>query len=119
MTEDQLDSAQVANLVAAFPKVSSAMVMLADGTVLGGNVPDGYHLETALRAPLIMRSVQEFNRQLRSQETSAFTLLGDIPVTLFVEGNVYILISHQGRGLLPGVRERIGEVARALDAAVS
>jgi hypothetical protein len=109
----------VANLVAAFPKISSAMVMLADGTVLGGNVPDGYHLETALRAPLIMRSVQEFNRQLRSQETSAFTLLGDIPVTLFVEGNVYILISHQGRGLLPGVRERIGEVARALDAAVS
>jgi hypothetical protein len=119
MTEDHLDPAQVANLVAAFPKISSAMVMLADGTVLGGNVPDGYHLETALRAPLIMRSVQEFNRQLRSQETSAFTLLGDIPVTLFVEGNVYILISHQGRGLLPGVRERIGEVARALDAAVS
>jgi len=119
MTEDQLDPAQVANLVAAFPKISSAMVMLADGTVLGGNVPDGYHLETALRAPLIMRSVQEFDRQLRSQETSAFTLLGDIPVTLFVEGNVYILISHQGRGLLPGVRERIGEVARALDAVVS
>jgi hypothetical protein len=119
MTEDQLDPAEVANLVAAFPKVTSAMVMLADGTVLGGNVPDGYHLETALRAPLIMRSVQEFDRKLRSQETSAFTLLGDIPVTLFAEGNVYILISHQGRGLLPGVRQRIGEVARALDAAVA
>jgi hypothetical protein len=119
MTEDQLDPAQVAHLVAAFPKVSSAMVMLADGTVLGGNVPDGYHLEAALRAPLIMRSVQEFNRKLRSQETSAFTLLGDTPVTLFAEGNVYILISHQGRGLLPGVRQRIGEVARALDAVVS
>jgi hypothetical protein len=119
MTEDQLDPVQVANLVAAFPKVTSAMVMLADGTVLGGNVPDGYHLETALRAPLIMRSVQEFSRKLRSQDTPAFTLLGDIPVTLFAEGNVYILISHQGRGLLPGVRQRIGEVARALDAAVS
>jgi hypothetical protein len=119
MTEDQLDPAQVANLVAAFPKVSSAMVMLADGTVLGGNVPDGYDLETALRAPLIMRSVQEFNRKLRPQETSAFTLLSDTPVTLFVEGNVYILISHQGRGLLPGMRQRIGEVGRALDAVVS
>jgi hypothetical protein len=119
MTEDQLAPAEVANLLAAFPKVTSAMVMLTDGTILGGNVPDGYHLETALRAPLIMRSVQEFNRKLRSQETSAFTVLGDIPVTLFAEGNVYILISHQGRGLLPGVRQRIGEVARALDAAVS
>lgn len=119
MTEDELDPAQVADLVAAFPKVSSAIIMLADGTVLGGNVPDGYHLETALRAPLIMRSVREFDRKLRSQETAAFTLLGDIPVTLFAEGNVYILISHQGRGLLPGVRLRIGEIARALDAAVS
>jgi hypothetical protein len=118
MMDDVLDAPQVANLVAAFPKVKSAMVMRSDGTVLGGNVPDGYHLETALLAPVIMRSVQEFNRRLRSNETSAFTLLGGAPVTLFAEGNICILISHDGRGLLPGVRERIGEVARALDAAV-
>ena len=120
MTEDYLDTSQVAQLLAAFPKVNSAMVMLGDGTVLGGDVPDGYHLETALRdTPVIMRSVQEFNRGLRCHQTSAVTLLGDPPVTLFAEGKVYILISHQGRGLVPGVRERIGEVARALDAVVS
>jgi hypothetical protein len=120
MTEDHLDAHQVAQLLAAFPKVKSAMVMLGDGTVLGGNIPDGYHLETALRdTPVIIRSVQEFNRRLRSHETPAFTLLGDPPVTLFAEGKVYILISHEGRGLLPGVRERIGEVARALDAVVA
>jgi hypothetical protein len=120
MTEDHLDTRQVAQLLAAFPKVNSAMVMLGDGTVFWGNIPDGYHLETALRdTPLIIRSVQEFNRRLRSHETPAFTLLGDPPVTLFAEGKVYILISHEGRGLLPGVRERIGEVARALDAVVS
>jgi hypothetical protein len=119
MMDDLLDAPQVANLVAAFPKVKSALVMRSDGTVLGGNVPDGYHLETALLAPVIMRSVQDFNRRLRSNETSAFTLLGRAPVTLLAEGNICILISHEGLGLLPGVRERIGEVARALDAAVS
>jgi hypothetical protein len=119
MIDDLLDVPQVANLVATFPKVKSALVMRGDGTVLGGNVPDGYQLETALLAPVIIRSVQEFNRRLRSDETSAFTLLGRAPVTLFAEGNICILISHEGRGLLPGVRERIGEVARALDAAVS
>ena len=120
MTEDHLDTRQVAQLLAAFPKVNSALVMLGDGTILGGNIPDGYHLETALRdTPVIIRSVQEFNRRLRSHETPAFTLLGDPPVTLFAEGKVCILISHEGRGLLPGVRERIGEVARALDAVVS
>jgi hypothetical protein len=119
MTEDYLDTGQVAQLLAAFPKVNSAMVMLGDGTFLGGNIPNGYHLETALRdTPVIMRSVQDFNRGLRSHETPALTLLGDPPITLFAEGKVYILISHEGRGLLPGVRERIGEVARALDAVV-
>jgi hypothetical protein len=120
MTEDHLEAPQVAHLLSTFPRVNSAMVMLGDGTALGGDVPDGYHLETVLRdAPAVMRSVQEFNRRLRSQETSAFTLLGERPVTLFAEGKIYILISHEGRGLLPGVRERIGEVARALDAVVS
>jgi hypothetical protein len=116
MTEDQLDAREVADLLATFPKVNSALLMLGDGTVLGGQLPEDYHLETALLAPLIMRSIREFNRNLRSNETSAFTLLGDRPVTLFSEGNVYILISHEGRGLLPGMRERIGEIARALDA---
>jgi hypothetical protein len=115
MTEEQLDARQVANLLAAFPKINSAMIMHGDGTVLGGNLPEGYHLETALLAPGIMRSVFDFNRRLRSNETSAFTLLGERPVTLFGEGDVYILVSHEGRGLLPGVRERVGEVARVLD----
>jgi hypothetical protein len=116
MREDQLDAHQVAILLAAFPKVNSAMIMLGDGTVLGGNLPEGYHLETARLAPAIMRSVREFDRRLRPNETSAFTLLGDRPVSLFAEGNICILISHEGRGLLPGVRERIGEVAKAMDA---
>lgn len=114
MTEDQLDAHQVARRLSVFPKVRSVIIMLGDGTVLGGSVPNSYCLETARLAPVIMRSVQEFNRKLRSNETSAFTILGDQPVTLFAEGNIYILISHEGRGLLPGVRERIGEVARAL-----
>jgi hypothetical protein len=116
MTEEQLDARRVADLLAAFPRVNTAMVMLGEGTVLGGSLPEGYNLETALRAPVIMRSVREFDRKLRSNGTSAFTLLGDRPVTLFAEGNVYILISHEGRGLLPGVRQRIAEVASALDA---
>ncbi len=116
LTEEQLDASQVADLLAALPKVLSAMVMLGDGTVLGGRIPDAYDVETALVAPALMRAVQEFNRKLRPEEISAFTLLGDRPVTFFTEGNVYVLIAHEGRGLLPGVRQRIGAVARALDA---
>jgi hypothetical protein len=116
MTEDQLDARQVADLLAAFPKVKSALVMLGNGTVLGGNLPEGYRLETALLAPVIMQSVREFSRGLKADEVPAFTLLGERPVSLFAERNIYILISHEGRGLLPGMRERISEVAKSLDA---
>ena len=83
--------AQVANLLAAFPKVNSAMIMHGDGTVLGGNLPEGYHLETALLAPVIMRSVRDFNRRLRSNETSAFTLLGERP-SLFLPREMFIFL---------------------------
>jgi hypothetical protein len=115
LTDEKLDPQQVATLLAGYPKVASAMVLLGNGRVLGGDLPDGYDLETALLAPKIMQSVRAFNRRVGASETSAFTLLSDRPVTLFEHGNVYILISHEGRGLLPGMRERIGEVARALD----
>ncbi len=116
ITEDLLDGCQVAKLLAALPRVKGALIMLGDGTLVGGDLPEGYHLDSALLAPVIMRTVQEFSRRLKSSESSAFTIFGDPPVSVFAEGNVCILIAHERRGLLPGMLERIGETARALDA---
>ena len=90
--------------------------MLGDGTLVGGELPEGCHLDSALLAPVIMRTVQEFGRRLNSSESSAFTIFGDPPISVFAEGNVCILIAHERRGLLPGMLERIGETASALDA---
>ena len=116
MTEDLLDGCQVANLLAALPKVKGALIMLGDGTFVGGGLPEGYHLESALLAPVIIRTVQEFSRGLKSTQSSAFTIFGDAPVSVFAEGNICILIVHEGRRLLPGMLERVGETAKALDA---
>jgi hypothetical protein len=116
ITEDLLDACQVAKLLAGFPKVKGALIMLGDGTLLGGDLPEGYDLDSALLAPVIMRTVQEFGRRLKPSESSAFTIFGDPPVSVFAEGNVCILIAHERRGLLPGMLERIGETAKALDA---
>jgi hypothetical protein len=116
MTEDLLDANHVAKLVAALPKVKGALIMLTDGTLMGGELPEGYHLDSALLAPVIMRTVQDFSQRLKSSESSAFTIFGDPPVSVFTEGSVCILIAHERRGLLPGMLERIGETARALDA---
>jgi hypothetical protein len=62
-----------------------------------------------------MMQVREFERTLRGSETAAFTLLGEKSVSLFAEGNIHILICHEGRGLVPGMRKRIREIAAALD----
>lgn len=116
MTEDLLDARQVAKLIAALPRVTGALVMLTDGTLLGGELPAGYDSESALLAPAVMRTVQRFRRQLKSRESSAFTIFDDPLVSVFAEGNFCILITHEGRGLLPGMRQLIGETAKALDA---
>ena len=73
ITEEQLDGCQVANLLAGFPKVKGALIMLGDGTFVGGELPEGCHLDSALLAPVIMRTVREFGRRLNSSEISAFT----------------------------------------------
>jgi hypothetical protein len=116
MTEELLDARQVAKLVAALPKVKGALIILEDGALMGGEFPEACHLGSALLAPAIMRTVQEFSRRLSSSEGTAFTIFGDLPVSVFAEGKVCILIAHGRRGLLPGMVERIGETARALDA---
>jgi hypothetical protein len=115
MTEDYLEPHQVAQRVAALPRITNALVISADGTVLGGTLPEGHLLEAVIPAPALMRHVREFERNLRGSETPAFTLLGEKSVSLFAEGDIHILIFHEGRALVPGMRKRIGEIAAALD----
>ena len=116
MTDDLLDASHVAELVAALPKVEGALIMRSDGTFMSGELPGIHDLDSALLAPVVMRTVQEFSRQLKSSESSSFTIFGDPLISIFLEGEVCILIAHQGRGLLPGVLERICKTASALDA---
>jgi hypothetical protein len=116
LTDDFLDAGQVAQLLRAFPKVRAALIMSADGTVLGGELPEKYRADAALPAAALMRAVREFGTALSSAEVSAFTLLADLPISIFLEGRVCMLVVHEGRGLLPGMRERFTDVAKALDA---
>jgi hypothetical protein len=116
LTDDFLDAGQVAQLLQAFPKIRTALIMLDDGTVLGGELPEKYRAGAALPAAALMRAVREFGTALSSADVSAFTLLADLPISIFLEGRVCMLVVHEGRGLLPGMRERFTDVAKALDA---
>jgi hypothetical protein len=116
LTDDFLDAGQVAQLLGGFPKVRAALIMLDDGTVLGGDLPENYRASAALPAPALMRAVREFGTAISSAEVSAFTLLADLPISIFLEGRVCMMVVHEGRGLLPGMRERFGQITKALDA---
>ena len=116
LTDDFLDAGQVAQLLRGFPKVRAALIMLDDGTVLGGDLPENYRPSAALPAPALMRAVREFGTAVSSAEVSAFTLLADLPISIFLEGRICMMVVHEGRGLLPGMRERFSQITKALDA---
>lgn len=116
LTDDFLDAGQVAQLLQAFPKVRGVLIMFDDGAVLGGKLPETYRDAAALSAPALMRAVREFGTALSFAEVSAFTLLADSPISIFLEGRVCMLVVHEGRGLLPGMRERFRDITKALDA---
>ncbi|HEX6564657.1 MAG TPA: hypothetical protein VF020_10260 [Chthoniobacterales bacterium] len=116
LTDDFLDAGQVAQLLRGSPKVRAALIMLDDGTVLGGDLPDTYRASAALPAPALMRAVREFGTAVSSAEVSAFTLLADLPISIFLEGRICMMVVHEGRGLLPGMRERFSQITKGLDA---
>jgi hypothetical protein len=116
LTDDFLDAGQVAQLLRSFPKVRAALIMSDDGTVLGGDLPENYRASAALPAPALMRAVREFGTAVSSAEVSAFTLLADLPISIFLEGRICMMVVHEGRGLLPGMRERFSQITKALDA---
>jgi hypothetical protein len=116
LTDDLLDAREVAKLLARFPKVRGVLIMLNDGSLMGGELPDGYNAKGALAAPALLRATRDLNQRIRSSETSAMTIFADQPLSIFGAGNVCIVIAHEGRGLLPGMRERVCEIASALHA---
>jgi hypothetical protein len=115
LTDDFLDARQVAKLLHAFPKVKGALILLEDGTVIGGDLPEGFNLDASFAAPNLLRASREFVSTLNGSNLVAITLLADTPISVFLERKVCILIAHEGRGLLPGMRERVHDIAKALN----
>ena len=116
LTDDLLDAREVAKLLGRLPKVKGALIMLNDGKLLGGELPGGYNAQEALGAPALLRATQELNHRVRASDASAITIFAEQPLSIFGEGNVCIVLAHEGRGLLPGMRERVSEIASALSA---
>ncbi len=116
MTDDYLDGVQVAKLLVRFPKVKDAKILLESGEILGGIRVEREDAVALSSATDLIGAAREFGERLHHARISAITLLGDFATSIFQEGRVCLLITHEGRGLLPGMRDRMVEIARALDA---
>jgi hypothetical protein len=116
LTDDYLDARAVAQLLRMFPKVQAVLIMKADGTVLAGELPPDWAAETAQATPALLRQLQAYSESLTGNVVAGCMLLGNSPVSMFLEGDICLLLVHGGRGLLPGMKERITEIAKALSA---
>jgi hypothetical protein len=116
LTDDYLDAKAIARLLRAFPKVQAVLIMKADGTQLGGELPPGWSAETAQATPALLRQLQAYSMSLTGKAVPGCMLLTNSPVSIFLEGDICLLLVHGGRGLLPGMKERIAEIAKALSA---
>jgi hypothetical protein len=114
LTEDLLDAGEVAKRIGALPKVKGVLILFQDKTIIGGALPAGYDAGGAHAVQNVIQSIRAFASQLNSQEVSGITILGGTPISLFAHKSISLVLVHEGRGLLPGMRERMSDAVRAL-----
>ena len=116
ITDDFLDAEQVAKLLTALPKVKGAAILVEPGIIVASELPKGFDPEAALGVPPLIRAARQFAQDFCQSDASAATILADLPMSVFQEGRLFVLVVHEGRGSLPGLKERVSDVAKALDA---
>jgi hypothetical protein len=116
ITDDFLDAEQVAKLLTALPKVKGAVILVEPGTIVASELPEGFDPEAALGIPPLIRAARQLAQDFCQSDASAATILAELPISVFQEGRLSVLVVHEGRGSLPGLKDRVSDVAKALDA---
>jgi hypothetical protein len=78
---------------------------------LGGGINE----ELLSLAPEFIQQLRLFSKSMPEGPAKFSTFWGhDRPISLAMDGNVLILIGHQGKNLPPGLRERLVATAQGL-----
>ena len=116
LTDETIDGSKVASLILQLPQVAGVVIMLSDGAVLGGGLSGGLSEGLLSRAPDFVKHLLGFSQGIQGGPPSFATFSNDaFQVSLTIGGDVFILSSHEGRRLPPGLRERLVATARALN----
>jgi hypothetical protein len=115
LTDEYLDGRTVAEHILGLPKVKGVLILLGNDTVLGQNFDERLSAGVAIQVPSLFEQISRFSGQLASETLNSVTLHTTVPISIIKSGRVHILVVHTGRNLVPGLRERLVETAKALD----
>jgi predicted regulator of Ras-like GTPase activity (Roadblock/LC7/MglB family) len=116
LTDESIDGAKVADWVCQLPRVTGALIMLADGAVLGGELGGEIGEKLASLAPSFVKHASSFTEILAGGPTRFITFFGHaLQISLVRCGSALMLVGHEGKNLPPGLRERLVATAQALD----
>jgi hypothetical protein len=116
LTDEPLDGSKVADLILQLPRVAAAVIMLSDGAALGGGLNGGLSEALLTLTADFVKRVLDFTACLPGGPAKFSTFAGQTGlISLTTGGNVFILASHEGKNLPPGLSERLMATAQALN----
>jgi hypothetical protein len=114
LSEEELDGPRVTEELLKLPKILGALV-LRDQALLGCNLPEGFDPGAALTLNRFLEELVQFIADFGAESFSSLTISAREQITLVSHRAILVLVIHHGR-LVPGVREKLVESAKALDA---
>ncbi len=117
MTEEYLDAKGIVKHISRLPGISACLLMFADGLPIAGNLPDDFDDEAfSALVPRFFAKVDQATSDLRLGNVESLTLHTTLaPVTFLVNGGVGMALIHNRSRFLPGVREKLVAIVRAVN----
>ena len=103
------------------PGVDAAAFASRDGLVITGRVGEGLDLDrVAACAPMLLRRISRYTRQVGWGKVKAFSVLADPKsLTVFATRQLMLLVAHEPGALSAETIERLGNVAEAAERSCS
>ena len=114
LLEEELDGPRVTEEILKLPKILGALVLRGQA-VLGMRLPEGFDPKAALTLDRLLERLAQFIADFGAERFGSVTISAREQITLVSHGAILVLVIHHGR-LVPGVREKLEESAKALDA---
>ena len=117
-TEERLDANRVAHLVSELPGIENTLVVRQFGAVLGSDLPQS--LSDQLKTPgrdyeLLFKNWPNRVQERKNEGTQITTFpAGDEFLTATQTEDIFLIASHEGPRLHPGVEEKLAVVAEEL-----